>query len=251
MTLKKLERRSDWRGYAFKAMVPIGVLAVVVGAALAWLAFFTDVCSIKTVVVKGNEHLTVEYIRDRSGVDNHTNLVTLPVGRLDENLENDPWVKEANVGRHLLHSVRIEVVERKPIAMVDFSGAAFLVDDQAHVIAQGATEEFPDIPMVHGGDASVPTVDARVSNKKIRECIEVIGAMPQGLRATLAIANPYDGRGYVFISRGGYNIVYGPATECPRKDEILEAIVYDITSNKRGVAYVDVTVPDCPVIKPI
>lgn len=246
----KMKSPSGSRGYLFKALVIIVVLVVVVGAVLAWLAFFTGTCAIKTVVIKGNEHLTVEHIRERSGVDSYTRLITLPVGRLDENLENDPWVKEAKVGRQIPNTVNIDVIERKPVAVVDFGGVGFIVNGEAHVMAQVTVDEFPELPRVHGGDASVPTVDSRVNSKKIRECIQVVGDMPAELRATLALVNPYDGRGYVFISRDGYNIIYGAASECSRKDEILEAIITEIRSNNRRVEYIDVTVPDCPVIRP-
>jgi len=249
--LPKMKGSSGSRSFVFKALVIIAVLVVVVGAVLAWLAFFTDTCTIKTVVIKGNEHLTVEHVRERSGVDSYTRLITLPVGRLDENLEKDPWVKEAKVGRHLLGTVNIDVIERKPVAVVDFDGVGFLVNCEAHVMGQVTVDEFPELPRVHGGDASVPTVDSRVNNKKIRESINVVGDMPAELRATLALLNPYDGRGYVFVSRDGYNIIYGAADECSRKNEILEAIITEIRSNNRGVEYIDVTVPDCPVIRPI
>lgn len=249
--MKRLDRHPDSASYLTRVFLLLLLLALVAAGVTAWLAFFTDMCQVKEVKVHGNEHLTVEYIRDRSGVDLHKNLITLPVGRLDENLENDAWVKEAKIGRRLLHTVTIEVTEREPVAVVDFSGAGFLVDGEAHVITETAPGEFGELPRVHGGDASVPTVDSKISNKKIRECVDVMGAMPPSLRATLGLANPFDGRGYVFISRSGYHIIYGSATNCPRKDEILEAVVSEITSNNRQVAYIDLTVPDCPVIKPI
>ncbi len=247
----KMKGPSGSRGHVFKALVITVVLVVVAGVVLAWLAFFTGSFAIKTVVIRGNKHLKVEQIRERSGVDSYTRLITLPVGRLDENLENDPWVKEAKVGRHLPDTVNIDVIERKPVAVVDFGGVGFLVDDEAHVMAQVTVDEFPELIRVHAGDASVPTVDSRVDNKKIRECIQVVGDMPAELRATLALLNPYDGRGYVFISRDGYNIIYGAVSESSRKDEILEAIIMEIRSNNRRVEYIDVTVPDSPVIRPI
>jgi len=80
--------------------------------------------------------------------------------------------------------------------------------------------------------------------------LEIMGSMPAGLKGSVVLANPFDGRGQVFASKDGFNIVYGHASDLAKKNEVLQAIVTDISNTGRKIAYVDVSVPDAPVIKP-
>jgi len=45
-------------------------------------------------------------------------------------------------------------------------------------------------------------------------------------------------------------VIYGHDTDSKKKNEMLEAIVADVKNNKRNIAYIDLRVPDSPVIKP-
>ena len=51
-------------------------------------------------------------------------------------------------------------------------------------------------------------------------------------------------------ARSGYNVVYGSASKMKQKNEVLQAVATDVNNNKRKIAYIDVRVPDSPVIKP-
>ncbi len=233
-----------------RLLVALVVLTVLAAGFAVWLGYFTDVCSVRGVEITGNRILDTAYIRQLSGVDSYENLLRVQVGRLERNLERDPWIREARIGRELLNTVRIDVTERVPVALVDAGGTGFLVDPSGYVIAGVATDQFQELPRVYAAQVPPPNIGEKLSDAQVAECVKVIGTMPQGLRDTIAMGNPFDGRGQVFISRNGYNVVYGDARDMENKNEILEAIVADIAGNNRAVAYIDVRVPDSPVIMP-
>ena len=225
------------------------VLLVLIGIAMS-LAFFTGVCRITKVNFTGFKCVSPEYLRQLSGIDGYKNLVTLPVGRIATNLKSNAWIRDAHVQRHLLHTVNIKVDERVPVAVLEYSGTGFLVAADGLVIAGTPMDQSPELPRVHGGTSPPPTVASVVPDKQVRECVSVIGGMPPSMRAVLALGNPFDGRGQVFISRLGFNVIYGHDTDSKKKNEMLEAIVADVKNNKRNIAYIDLRVPDSPVIKP-
>ncbi|HEY5532422.1 MAG TPA: FtsQ-type POTRA domain-containing protein [Candidatus Anoxymicrobiaceae bacterium] len=242
---------SPGTGKFFKRLV-LGICLFVVAGCMAvvWLALFTGVCSVRNVTVTGNKNLTSEYVKQLSGIASYKNLVTLPVGKIAQNLESDPWVRKAHVGRHLLHTVNIKVDERQPVALLDFGGTGFLVDGQGYIITGIATDQFPEIPRIHGGDATAPKVGERITDANTLECVKVIAGMPASIQSTLLLGNPFDGRGQVYVSRQGFNIIYGHEAGAKQKNDVLQAILIDISNNHRQVAYVDVRVPDSPVIMP-
>ena len=256
--MKRLKRPADARGragpgarrMAARLLIIGALLVVVAGGLLIWLAFFTDACAVRNVLVAGNKNLTTEYVHQLSGVDSYENLITLPVRKLSRNLERNPWIKEARIGRRLLHTVTIRVLERQPMAMLDTGGAGFLLDESGFVITGIPTDQFPQLPRVYGAEVSPPRISERVRDSRVAGCVKVIESMSPGLRSIVLLVNPFDGRGHVFISRMGFNIIYGQATDLALKNEILEAIVTDVRNNNRSVAYIDVRVTDAPVIMP-
>ncbi len=242
-------RRISWRG-ARNALLWLITLEVVAAGGMLALAMFTGVCEISEVRVEGNHFLSTEEVRRLSGVEAYTNLVTLPVGKLAKNLEANSWVTDARIERHLLHTVTIRVTERRPLAMLYCGGPTFLVDGSGYVIAGAIEDQLPGLPRIYGGDMKPPEPGTVLDEPKVREGLEVMASMPADMRGLLQLCNPFDGRGQVFATRDGFNIVYGSAEQAGLKNEILKAILVDMSNSGRSIAYVDVRVPDAPVIKP-
>jgi cell division protein FtsQ len=252
---KKRRRRNPASGskaprYTKRLLLTVLVLIPIFAGVVVWLAFFTDVCAIERVNVSGNKNLSVEYVKQLSGIATYKNLITLPVKKLATNLKKDLWIRNAKINRRLPDTVNIVLDERSPIAMLDYDGAAFLVDERAFVFAQASAEQMPNLMRIHYGDMPMPKVGQTIKNKKIRESVKIAASMPAGLLAALSMANPFDGRGVVFVCRDGFNIVYGSAEDTEKKNEILQAIRVDVANNGRRIAYINVKVPDSPVIKP-
>ncbi|MFH1149623.1 MAG: FtsQ-type POTRA domain-containing protein [Actinomycetota bacterium] len=242
-------RRISWKGVR-NGLLWVAALAAVAAGGMLALAMFSGACEIDDVRVEGNHFLTRDQVVQISGVEAYTNLVTLPVGKLTRDLEASSWVADARIERHLLHTVTIRVTERSPIAMLYCGGPTFLVDGRGYVIAGAPDDQLPELPRIYGGDMKPPEPGTTIDEPKVVEGLRVMASMPAGIRNLLQLCNPYDGRGQVFVARTGFNIVYGSADQSRLKNEVLEAVLVDVANNNRGIAYVDVRVPDSPVIKP-
>lgn len=247
--MRRLKRHPESKSAFFKVVLSLSVLALILTGVLVWLVFFTGVFRIERIIIKGNSYLDEEYVRVKSGVESYDNLVTLPAGSISDKLEDEPWVRSASIKKRLFHTVVIELTEREPVALLDCNGAGFALDGNAVAVAAVPLDSFPSLPRVHGGNVSTPRPGARVADRKIRDCVAVLNGMTPALRDAFSMANPFDGRGLVFVAREGFQVVYGSPGEGARKNELLEAVTVEIRDNNRSVEYVDVRVPDSPVIK--
>lgn len=216
-------------------------------AVVAALAFFTGLCAVNNVEVTGNSFLTPDYIQEVSGLAIGENLITLNVGRLKDNLKNNNWIEEVVISRHLLHTVKINIKERVPAAIVDFGGSRFLVDETGYVITNEVPPNFNTIPAVYGGENYKPEIGEVLKDKLVKEAVGIIAEMPENVRSSITIWNPYDGRGHVFNTSAGFQVVYGDAEEEEKKKDILEAIYIDVVTNNRNISYIDIRVTDSPV----
>jgi len=250
VALKRLKRHPETRSVFSKVLALVTLILLVAGATLSVLAFYTDTCRIKNVVVKGSSNLDASYVRLESGVDSYKNLITLPVGRIENNLKQDPWIEDVKISRKLLHTVYIVIRERQPIAVIDFGSSGLLVDGQGFVIKKVDHAAYKSLARINGGDTSIPVIGCEVGKGKIKDSIDAIENMPVELREYITAANPFDGRGQVFACSLGFQIIYGTGSDAARKNEVMEAIMLDIKNNHRKVAYLDLRVPDSPVIKP-
>jgi cell division protein FtsQ len=250
VALRRLRRHPETRSTLRKVILPVSLLVIAAAAAVFTTAFYTDACSIRNVVVKGNANLDATYVRRESGIDSYKNLITLPVGRIESNLKQDPWVEDVKISRRLLHTVSIEVRERQPVAVIEFSGAGFLVDSHGYVIKKVGLAEYKTLARINGGEVSVPVVGCTVGQGKVKDCISMLRKMPAELRGLITIANPFDGRGLVFACQMGFKVIYGTASDAQKKNEIMQAIMIDIKNNHRRVAYLDLRIPESPVIVP-
>jgi cell division protein FtsQ len=101
------------------------VLAVA-GIALSRSGLF----GVRTVTVRGNEHLSAEQVLRRSGLTEGLNAVWMDEAAVEEELEEDPWVQQASVMVDLPWTVHVSVVEREPIAIVQTpTGSALVAGD--------------------------------------------------------------------------------------------------------------------------
>lgn len=255
--LKRPGQRADPRGSGrpgrLAKIICVSVAAAVVVSTLAaaGLALFSGVCHIKKVDFTGNRVLSAEALRQLSGIDGYKNLVTVPVGRIAANLEASPWIAKAHVQRRLLDTVEIRVDERRPVVMLDYVSTGMLADRSGFVMARSPLDGFPELPRVHGGASVPPVVGRKIEDRKVLECVRVLGSMTPQMRGVFALGNPFDGRGQVFITRLGFQVVYGPESDGKKKNEVLWVVVVDVEKNGRNIAYVDVRVPDSPVIRPL
>jgi cell division protein FtsQ len=166
-------RRRAWLRY--RPMLAMGALAfagagVIYGGVLVWRGghVATASAAIRDAAVKGLAdagfrvaNVTLEG-RERTPRAEIAAVVGLKAGdpifsfdpeSLRQRLLALPWIKEAEVARHLPDSVAIRVVERAPFALWQRNGVMTLVDEDGVPITRGGLEQFANLVVIVGDDA--------------------------------------------------------------------------------------------------
>ncbi|MDD5448727.1 MAG: FtsQ-type POTRA domain-containing protein [Actinomycetota bacterium] len=246
--MRKLKRHPD-EGNLFKKILLAAVIFCFAAVAfLVYFCFFTDALSVSDIRMRGNSSLPEEYLRGLSGVESYENLLTLPVRVLDKNLRMNPWISDVDIERELPHTLIITVKEREPLAVVDYGGACFLVDEEAFVLEKVEAHQHETLPRINAGNTRIPSIGLRLPSGAVSDCVEVIREMPLFIRSKIQFADPLSEKGLIFSLRTGYEIIYGGKADYKQKNKLVEAIVKEIQRSKRNVAYLDVSVVDCPVV---
>ncbi|MEX0743849.1 MAG: FtsQ-type POTRA domain-containing protein, partial [Actinomycetota bacterium] len=106
-----------------------GVVGLVAVAAIVG-GFFLSRSSFahaRGIEVSGTDHLSRSDIVGLAAVSKETNVLWFDDGSIERSLETHPWVAEAEVDVALPATIRIEIVERVPVAVVNDGLARTLV----------------------------------------------------------------------------------------------------------------------------
>lgn len=109
----------------------------------------------KTVIVRGTERASREDIeRVAANLAEKPGVWNADLGEIKAKIEKIPFVKSASVSRILPSGIRVEIVERVPIAVVRLSNGEMLVDEEANILAPATAKEETLPIMLTGWDES-------------------------------------------------------------------------------------------------
>lgn len=235
-----------------------GVVGLVAVAAIAG-GFFLSRSSFahaRGIEVSGTDHLSRSEIVGLAAVSKATNVLWLDDGSIERSLETHPWVADAEVHVGLPATIRIEIVERTPVAVVsDGLGRTLVAADGTPL---GAATRIPDLPTIHlpmtgGVDGRAwpdgATAIAYGARPSPRGAAAALGAMDPELRAdVVSVRVLVDGTMTMRLG-SGVHVRYGDRAAPAAKARALERILAWGRATGEPVANVNVASPRTPAVR--
>jgi cell division protein FtsQ len=107
--------------------------------------------SVTRIQVNGCNHLQPETVIRQAGIHPGDNILSLDLTEISRRVTAHPWVASAVIVRDIPDSIRIDIEERQPFALV--RGREFyLVDPQGRAFVQAFPGEHPELPIISGMD---------------------------------------------------------------------------------------------------
>jgi cell division protein FtsQ len=107
--------------------------------------------SVTRIQVNGCKHLEPETVIRQAGIHPGENILSLNLTEISRRVTAHPWVASAVIVRDIPDSIRIDIEERQPFALV--RGREFyLVDLQGRAFVQAFPGEYPELPIISGMD---------------------------------------------------------------------------------------------------
>ena len=121
---------------AFLVLLTAGV----VGTA-AWLVFFSPVLGVRSIEIVGNLTVPSERIKQQAGVADLHPLATVNLADVETRVLGIRQLATAKVDRVWPGTLKIEVVEREPVAAVPAGDKMAIVDGQGVVIEVSVADQ--------------------------------------------------------------------------------------------------------------
>ncbi|MGI4853309.1 MAG: cell division protein FtsQ/DivIB [Janthinobacterium lividum] len=124
------QTRNGWIAAGLVTLAALGALAAGLTVVTRYLTTSPTfrIPSSQSITVVGNAHLTRAQMLSVFGEDVDRNIFHVPMEQRRAQLEAMPWVEHATLMRLLPNRLRVEVVERVPIAFVRQGGSIGLAD---------------------------------------------------------------------------------------------------------------------------
>jgi cell division protein FtsQ len=228
------ERRLPWRA---ALATSLGALAVVGGWLWVRDSSLVSVRAVQISGVHGPQAGSIEHAL-RASARQMTTL-DFDQGALRNAVASFAVVEQVRASTGFPHSVRIQVVERSPVLVLQAAGGRTAV--AADGTALGTQLASSGLPVVDGAYAPIP--GQRVSDAPVLEAASVLGAAPPALARLVARA--YTGpEGLTLQMRNGLLVYFGDGTRPHAKWLSLASVLADPSA--ADARYVDVRVPERP-----
>jgi cell division protein FtsQ len=112
--------------------------------------------AVQRIRVDGAQRCAAPALRERLQPLVGQNLLALDLRTIWREAAQDPWIRAVSVKRVLPQTLKIEVFERRPVALALIDGVAHLVDREGFVIAPCGPRHADDLPVLTGLDGGNP-----------------------------------------------------------------------------------------------
>tara|TARA_R110002110_G_scaffold74388_7_gene196712 strand:+ start:1575 stop:2465 length:891 start_codon:yes stop_codon:yes gene_type:complete len=108
---------------------------------------------VEEVLLEGRQNESSAQIMRALDIARGAPLLTVDLKSARTRLEELPWIRVASVEREFPDTVRVRIVERRPLALWQRKNELVLVDEEGGVITSRKLERFPDLLVLVGKDA--------------------------------------------------------------------------------------------------
>ncbi|MEU6997740.1 FtsQ-type POTRA domain-containing protein [Nonomuraea sp. NPDC046570] len=213
----------------------VALLTAGVVGSTVYLVFFSPVLGVRSIEIMGNLTVPAERIEQQAGVPELHPLATVDLGEVQQRVLGIRQIASAKVGRDWPGTLTIEVVERRPVAVVPVGGKAALVDAQG-VVTELRDVAPPRLPVLKVGSPG-PGDPATIA------ALQVIGGLPDDLTRVIDEVLATTAENVSFKLVDGRTVMWGGGDRGEDKARILTGLL-----KQKAKAY-DVSSPDVVTMK--
>lgn len=211
----------------------VGVLVVIV--VTVWLIGYSSVLAVRTVEVSGATTISADVVRQFAAITPGTPLARVDGAGVESRVGQIPQVESVQVARSWPSTIRLTVVERRPVALVTRGGEQWLIDRTGVLYAQVTAAPAGVLPLT----VAQPGPDDRAT----RAALTVIQALSKPLTAALQGVSADSADSVVLHLKDGRTVIWGGAADSDRKAAILTGLL-----DQEGTTF-DVSSPSSVVIR--
>jgi len=145
--------------------------------AVRW-ANYRQTFTVDAIRFSGLEILEKETVQKMiTNLENHS-IYDVNMGEIAQIIESNPFIKAARISRHFPNQIKINIIERKPLAMLNME-SALMIDNEAVVLPNHPYAESALIPILSGFNNAKDLYPEgeQTYSVKVKEAIEILNKL--------------------------------------------------------------------------
>lgn len=205
----------------------LGLAALAPIALLGWLLLASPLLAVRSVSVSGTTRLTPEQVRAAAAVVRGTPLARIDAASVVRRVEALRPVASVRVSRGWPSTLKLQVVERVPVAGVVSAQGVTLVD------ARGVP--FAPAPSLPAGVVRLQVARPGPTDPTTAAALAVLAELPAPMRSRVRIVRAASPSSVTLVLRDGRRVLWGGVGDPELKTQAAEALlkmpgtVYDVS----------------------
>lgn len=215
------------------------------------LLMASDLFRVEGVSVKGHQRLGQQQVVALSDIELGLNTFSLDLGLIGRKIEENPWVRQAKVQRIFPRQVVIEIVERKPVAIINM-GYLYYIDEDGEIFKVLDSKDKLDYPIITGFDYEKAQDHDENYALKLKQIVALMvdlkGRKLFDLNQVSEIHHEMDGGLSLFTFDGSVKVKLGNGNY-KRKINRLERIYSQLQPKLKMLDYIDLNVNEKIIVR--
>lgn len=228
-----------------------GSLLIVGGFVVVQLLMASDHFRIDQVSVQGEKRLTEQQVVALSDIQVGQNTFSLDLELIGHKIAENPWVSEARVQRIFPRQAAINIVERRPVAIINL-GYLYYLDDQGEVFKVLDASDQLDFPVVTGFDYQKIQEPNSGYAKDLKKLVSLVEDLRRrklfSLKQISEIHREPSGGFVLFTLEGGVRVRMGHDKFVKKLDR-LERIYGQLIPRLPILDYIDLNVDEKVIVR--
>jgi cell division protein FtsQ len=239
---RELRRKAQRRSQSLGVLALLAIVAVAVF--LSVYVYRSQAFAVKKTDVVGASRLSADEVRRLSGLSSGETLIRLPTRRLEGNLKRSAWIASAEVSRDFPDTVRIRIVERTPLALVDLGGKTlWLVDRSGIWLAKSSGDSTGTPVVVRDVEGLDPVAGRKTGSETLMNALEVVRSLDASFAKSIHTISAPSIDKTALVTKDDVEVFVGSSDDMARKQQVAEKI---LKQQAGKVVYINVRTVDRP-----
>ena len=220
---------------------------------VTWYVASLPIWQIQSVVVNGAKLVSDNEVRTLTGIPLYENLFFADLSRARANLKKITAIKDFRLYRLPPSTILIKITERQPMATVVFKDNSVVIDEDGIILNRGGgvklnIQNLADLPLITGLNEAKYIENGKIKPQTAQVIAEIVLKLLKYLdsRIQLNLAN-FDNISFRLDDL--LEVKVGNIAKLKRKMKVFGALTPIVADRWSKVEYVDIRIPDNPVIK--
>jgi cell division septal protein FtsQ len=228
------------------SLLSVGLLVECAAGALTSPWFFIRNLQVSGLesLLPGEARLTLDAVR----LDERTNIIAAPIGELKEQIQRNPWVAEAQIGRRLPGTLIVEIKPKPTHALLLTAGRHWDVDEAGFVIRR-ARRSIEKVVIAMDTSHRIKA-GMQVTEEGISNALGLVKSLGR-LQTPKVVKITVDRHAYMCLNMSdGIAIRLGCSDELETKLALVKKIYSMQPDLSEKVESIDLTAPEHPACLP-